>query len=281
MSTNLRTRRRRDATARAIVLSAVLVVFLLPLFWTALASFGLVPNNSTRPPSWAGVFTLDNFGEVGVAERTFWQELAASTISAACAAVLTTFVSCLAAYGLARSPLQAERPLAQVFLVLASLPVMAYVLPLGDLMRHLGLSDSLLGLILAEAAVTAPLAVYVLHGAMRQLSPEWEEAAWLDGAGLGRILGSIVWPLVTPSVVATAIVLFVLDWNALLVPLVITGVNVKTIPVGMIDFFTFERELEWPVAAAALFVSLVPVALLVGVFHRFVARFTADFGQAS
>jgi multiple sugar transport system permease protein len=134
---------------------------------------------------------------------------------------------------------------------------------------------------MTEAAVTAPLAVYVLHGAVRQLSPEWEEAAWLDGAGLGRILGNVVLPLVASSVVATAIILFVLDWNLLLVPLVLNSVEVKTIPVGMIDFFTFERELEWPVAAAALLVSLVPVAILVGVFNRFLARFTLDFGRAS
>lgn len=273
--------RRVDAWARAVVLSLILLVFLLPLCWTALASFGLVPNNSTRPPSWAGALTLANFAEVGISEPTFWQELAVSTLSAAGAALTTTVVAFVAAYGLARSQLRAERQLTQAFLVLASLPAMAYVLPLSDLMRRMGLSDSLPGLVVAEAAVTAPLAVYVLHGAVRQLSPEWEEAAWLDGAGLGRVLGSIVLPLVTPSVVATAIVLFVLDWNTLLVPLVLAGVEVKTIPVGMIDFFTFERELEWPVAAAALLVSLVPIALLVGVFHSFLARFTVDFGRTA
>ena len=41
----------------------------------------------------------------------------------------------------------------------------------------------------------------------------------------------------------------------------------------MSDFFTFERELEWPVAAAALMVSLAPLAVLVGLFHRVLERF--------
>jgi ABC-type glycerol-3-phosphate transport system permease component len=41
----------------------------------------------------------------------------------------------------------------------------------------------------------------------------------------------------------------------------------------MSDFFTFERELEWPVAASALVISLVPVALLVALFHRALQRF--------
>jgi multiple sugar transport system permease protein len=143
-------------------------------------------------------------------------------------------------------------------------------------MRRVHLVDTFAGVVLAEAAVTAPLAVFVLHGALANLSPEWEEAALLDGAGLFRILGRVVFPLVAPSVAATAIVLFVIDWNMLLVPLVLTSGEIKTIPVGMSDFFTFERELDWRTAAAALVVSLAPLALLVAVFHRLLEGFRLD-----
>ena len=62
----------------------------------------------------------------------------------------------------------------------------------------------------------------------------------------------------------------------LLVPLVLTSGQVKTVPVGMSDFFTFERELDWPTAAAALIVSLAPLALLVGLFHRVLESFRLD-----
>ena len=65
-----------------------------------------------------------------------------------------------------------------------------------------------------------------------------------------------------------------LSWNQFLVPLVLTTSQVKTIPVAMSDFFTFERELEWPTAAAALMVSLLPLAALVAVAHRALQRFT-------
>ena len=261
---------------RIILLFAAVVAFLLPLAWTVLASIGVLPDNSTTPPSFKGSPTLAHFSEIGLAEPTFWQEMGASMASAACAAALTAGVSFLAAYGLARSHLRAGRLLRQGFLVLASLPVMAYVIPLSDVMRRVHLVDTFAGVVLAESAVTAPLAVFVLHGALAHLSPEWEEAAVLDGAGLWRVLGRVVLPLVTPSVAATAIVLFVIDWNMLLVPLVLTSGEVKTVPVGMMDFFTFERELDWPTAAAALIVSLAPLALLVSVFHRLLERFRLD-----
>jgi len=260
--------------ARAIVLCIGLAVFLVPLVWTALAAFGIVPDNSTRPPSWSGSFSLEHFADVGVAEPAFLEELATSTVAAAAAALITIAVSYPAAYALARSRNTAG--LAPVFVVLASLPAMAYVIPLSDLMRRAHLVDTFAGIVLSEAAVTAPLAVYVLHGAVRQLSPEWEEAALIDGAGLWRNLLLIALPLIAPSVVATAIVVFVIDWNLLLVPLVLTSGEIKTVPVAMSDFFTFERELEWPSAAAALVISLVPVATLVALFHRALQRFSLD-----
>jgi ABC-type glycerol-3-phosphate transport system permease component len=276
-----RARRRRDAVVRILLLFGALVAFLLPLVWTALASFGLLPDNVSRPPSLKGPITLDHFREIGIAEPTFWQELTTSTAAAACATVVAIVCSFLAAFALARTQFAGKRLLTEGFMVLASLPAMAYVIPLSDLMRRTHLVDTFAGVVLTEAAVLAPLAVYVLHGALRQLSAEWEEAAVLDGAGLFRVLGEVVLPLSASSVAATAIVLFVLAWNLLLVPLVLTSGEIKTVPVAMMDFFTFERELDWPTAAAALVVSLVPVAILGGIFHRVLERFTLDAGPTA
>ena len=276
-----RARRRRDSLVRVLLLIGAIAVFLQPLAWTALASFGVLPDNVTRPPSLKGPLSLDHFREIGVAEPTFWQELTTSTAAAACATALAIVCSFLAAFGLARSRFAGKPLLTEGFLVLASLPAMAYVIPLSDLMRRAHLVDTFAGVVLTEAAVMAPLAVYVLHGAIRQLSAEWEEAAVLDGAGLFRVLGEVVLPMAAPSVAATAIVLFVLSWNLLLVPLVLTSGEIKTVPVAMMDFFTFERELDWPTAAAALVVSLVPVAVLGGIFHRVLERFSLDAGQGA
>src|SRR6266851_4682338 len=85
-------------------------------------------------------------------------------------------------------------------------------------MRGAPLADPLAAVVLTEAGLLPPLPVNVFNGALRQLSTDWEEAAVLDGAGLLRVLGEVVLPLVAPTVAATAIVLFVLAWNLLLVP---------------------------------------------------------------
>jgi ABC-type glycerol-3-phosphate transport system permease component len=270
-------RPHRDGWTWSAFRAAALFVVLVPLVWTALAAIGIQPDNNTSPPSWVIHATLDHLAEVSVVEPAFWQELATSVGVSVVAALLAAAISFLAAYGLARSGGRAGRRLSPALLVLASLPVMAYVLPLSDLLRRLGLLDTLAGVTFAEAAATAPLAVYVFYAYLAGMSAEGEEAARLEGAGL---LSNVVLPAASPIVAATVIVLFVLDWNQLLIPLVLTGINVRTLPVVLTDFFTLERELDWPTAAAALTISLLPLLMLVGLFHRFVERFSLAGGES-
>ncbi len=265
--------RRRNHLVRASLLAVSIALVLVPLAWTALAAVGIEPNNDTAPPSWVIKPSLDQLADVSVVEPAFWQELATSVGVSAAAAILAISLSFLAAYGLARTSAPLRR-LGPVLLVLASLPVMAYVLPLSDLLRRLGLLDTLPGLTFAEAAVTAPLAVYIVASHLSATSRDTEEAARLEGASLTRLLGSVVLPAAAPIVAATTVVLFVLDWNMLLIPLVLTGIDVRTLPVILTDFFTLEREVAWPTAAAALAISLVPILLLVGLLHRILERFS-------
>ena len=95
--------------ARTIAIAAATGAFLLPLAWTGLAAIGVLPDDSMRPPSWTGPPTLDHIIDIGVAEPTFWQELATSTLAAILAACLTVAVAFPAAFALARSRYRGRR----------------------------------------------------------------------------------------------------------------------------------------------------------------------------
>ena len=73
-------------------------------------------------------------------------------------------------------------------LIAASVPVLGYVLALAELARRLGLADSVIGVTIAEAAATAPLALYVLAGYLEQLPRDLEDAAALEGVGPGQMI---------------------------------------------------------------------------------------------
>ena len=151
---------------------------------------------------------------------------------------------------------------------------MAYVIPLSDLTRRIHLRDTFAGVALASAAAYAPLAVYILFGYLMQVPRSLEEVAHLEGAGVLQVVWGVVLPAAAPGLAATAVLVFVIDWNLFLVPTALSLNHVKTIPVALSDFYTYERELEWSNAAAALVVSLLPVAALAACAHRLLERFS-------
>src|SRR3954453_5532362 len=175
----------RSARGRFVVIGISLAAVLVPLLWTFAAAIDVLPDNQTSPPSWRFSPSLDQLANVSVVEPSFWQELIPSIAVSAVATALTVTVAMLASYGLARSGRRVGRPLAPLLLVLASLPAVAYVVPLSGAARRIGLPDTPAGPIvgpwrralrriglletragipLAQAAAPAPLAVLVLFG---------------------------------------------------------------------------------------------------------------------
>ena len=262
-----RAQQRLGRLARTLILVGVLFVFALPLAWSSLAALGINPNRILNK-SQALQFTFEHFAEIGLTEPNFVREMVTSALIAIGTTALALLIGFPAAHVLARARFRSKAPLTHSLLVLASLPVMAYVIPLSDVLHRLHLLDTLIGLVLAQAAAVTPWVVYVLMGYISALPVAIDEAAMLEGATPILVAVRIVLPAVLPQVIATAVIVAALCWNAFLLPLVLAGASVKTVPVAMSDFFTFERELEWPTAAAALVASLSPlIALLVAASH--------------
>jgi multiple sugar transport system permease protein len=274
------TSRHRSDALRTVVIAVAVIACLLPLVWTLLASFGIHPDASRTPPTWSGPPEIGHYLEIGVAELQYLPKLVTSILLAVLTTIITVLVAFPGAYGLARSRFRGREVVVQGLVVLASLPVIAYLIPLRETLHALRLYDTLLGTAFAEAGLYAPLATYVLHGYLRRSPVEIEDAARLEGASTVQVLWRVVLPVVAPGVVATAIVVLVLSWNQVLMPLVLT-LRVKTVPVAMIDFFTYERELEWPNAAAALIASLLPIWAVVIAAHRFLGQFSLNGGVES
>ncbi len=82
-----------------------------------------------------------------------------------------------------------------------------------------------------------PVAVFIMTGFMRTLPRELFEAGLVDGAGPWRTYRSIALPVSLPSLAATAIFLFVIQWNDLLYPLLfIHDPSKATLPLALLNF---------------------------------------------
>ncbi len=257
-------RTRGRAAGRVLVLAAGLIVCLLPLVWTILAALGLEPDGR----GWRGSLTLDNILGVTTFEPEFGAEFAYTVAVTVTATLLTIALGFPAAYRLARANLAWVDRLMPALLVLAISPIIAYALPLAAMIRQIGLYGTFPGLVLTFTGAQLPLAVWLLRGYVVRVPPLLDEAARLDGASWWRVVVGVILPVAAGGVIATAVLVFVLDWNLFLLPTLLSEGSPHLLTVTMRDFFAFERELEWPTVAAALVVSLAPAFLLVFASQR-------------
>jgi len=104
------------------------------------------------------------------------------------------------------------------------------VIPFFIVVKTLGLLDTSLGLILAHTTFMLPFAALIMRDIFRDVPPEIEEAARIDGSSTPRVFFSIALPLSTPGLIATGIIIFSLSWNELLFALALTYRRATTMP---------------------------------------------------
>ena len=191
-------------------------------------------------------------------------------------AAITTFL-CLAvgagcAYALARLRFRGRSAVLACVLATTLFPQISLVSPLYLLLRSLGLIHSFPGLVLPYLTFALPLCIWLLTAAFRDLPPELEEAARLDGAGRARVLVEIVLPVAFPALAAVGIVTFVTCWNEFLFALSFTlGPERQTLPVA-IALFRGQHQVPWGEVLAASMVATLPVAAVVLAFQRRIVR---------
>lgn len=193
---------------------------------------------------------------------------------------LTLVLASLAAFGIARIRGWLSAAIFGLLIIGMAIPAQANMVPQRVLFERIGLLDSLLGLVLINITVTLPVATFILTGFMKTLPSELYEASSLDGAGNLRTFLSIVLPLSGPSLAATTIFLFVIQWNDLLYPLLlIQSPDKKTLPLALIGF-QGEFLTNYPLLFTGVILSSLPIVIAYVLLQRqFVAGITAGAGK--
>ena len=118
------------------------------------------------------------------------------------------------------------------------------------------------------------LSVYIFRQYFLTFPQELEEAAIVDGAGRFQIFFRIALPLARSPVIAASVILFTLNWNNFLWPLLITfDEDMKTLPVGIAAFAPVigtHTQLEgYAVAMAAVTLLCLPSVALFFLLQRY------------
>ncbi len=253
---------------RRAVLAIYSVLIAVPLLVVVFGSFKTTPQLFDSPYAPPTKPRLSNYHEV-LGNGGLLRALANSVIVTGCGVVITLVVAALAAYGVARIPGWRGWVIYGVLVVGMAIPAQANMIPQFVLFDYLGLTNSLVGLVLIEVVTSLPIAVFIIAGFMRTLPKDMFEASAIDGSGPWRTFRSIVVPLSVPSLAATAIFLLVIQWNDLLYPLLfITDPHKRTLPLALLDF-QGQFLTNYPILFAGVIVASVPMVIAYAFLQRF------------
>jgi trehalose/maltose transport system permease protein len=260
-------RRLLGRTAFVGFLGAVLIFALFPLYYAFTTS--VTPAGELfRPELFPAGWTAAHYREVLAGH--FLRNILNSTLVSAAVVALTLALALGAAYAVARIRFRGRSAVVFAVLAISMFPQIAVLAGMFELVRALGLFDSIGALVLSYLTLTLPFAAWVLATFMRGIPVELEEAAALDGAGPVTTLVRIFLPLLRPALVATGLLVFITAWNEFLFALTFTlSDQSRTVPVAIALLSGASAyELPWGAITAAAVLVTVPIVILALAFQR-------------
>lgn len=266
---------RRSSKARLgragqyAALVCYLVFLAFPLFWLISTAFKAPQELGSVDPTWLPQHpSLDNFRDA-FDQQPLGRSAVNSLIVAVSAAAISVVIAVPAAYAMVRYRSMVSKAATGWILVSQMFPFVLVIIPLFLVLKNLQMINSLFGLILVYVVWNLPFALWMLQGYVRAVPASLEEAAAIDGCSRFRTLVSVVFPLLTPGLVATVMFSFVTAWNEFFFALVLLKSPEKqTMSVILTHFLGAEGAADLgPLAAAALLATL-PSLLFFALLQR-------------
>ena len=249
-----------------IILIAVVLFFLFPLYWIITGSFKNNAEITAREPIWFPMSpTMENYMELFDNPAFLW--LFNIIFISAAAMLLTCITASLAGYALGKKRFIGRGVLFTIIICAMALPKQVIVIPLAQLMTFLNLKDTLWAVILPT--VGWPFGVFLMKQFSESIPTEILEAARVDGAGELRTFASVVFPMIKPGIGALAIFTFVNTWNDYFLQLVmlITEEN-WTLPLAIANM-QGEMSTDYGLIMAGAALASVPIIIVFIAFQKY------------
>jgi multiple sugar transport system permease protein len=240
------------------------IAFVLPLVWAVARSFQPTNLASTHPAlADFSHFTIANYRAVFSQEHILHNVLN-SLVVAIGTALLTTVVSGLAGFGLAKFRFRGSGFVFAAILLALMIPFQAVLTPLFIELNYLRLTNSLIGLILVYSTFSLPFGVFVMRNTFHQVPRELMESAEVDGANLFKTLVRVLRPLIVPGLATTAIYAFLYSWTEFLQALTFLETDSKlTLPVKLFDIETSTYgAINYGYLSSGIVIAMVPCVVL-------------------
>ena len=262
--------RAGDAIKQAILILAC-VLALVPTVFMVLTALKSQEDFAVNKIGLPQAVVMDHFRTV-LFDSPFLLWMLNSALLAAGAVTLSTVVSCLAAYAIARMQFAGRDTIFTLSTSLMAVPPVVLIVPLFVLYTRLGMISTFGGAIVIYAGLITPFSVYLLTTFFRTLPQELFDAARIDGAKDFRILRHVVLPLSLPALLTLVVVNTLFVWNDLLIAVIFLQDDAKRTLMAGISVFQGRYNNQIPLTMAGMVVASAPMLILYISFQRYFIR---------
>ena len=250
-----------------IFLVAMAVLYLAPLIWVFNVSFKTNHEIFTAPFALPQNPTLENFtfawtaGKLGIATLN-------SFIVCVITLALSMVIGSMAAFGIARLRWKFSKYALVYFLTGMMIPVHCVLIPLFTRFAKIGLTNSLIGLVLPYLTFALPITIFIMVGFFESMPNELIESACIDGASIYEIFFKVCLPLGKTGLFVTGLMTFVGNWNELLLAMVFISDDMKkTLPVSL-SKFVGPYNTNYSQMFSAIIIAIVPTIIVYCAFSN-------------
>ncbi|HVO03671.1 MAG TPA: ABC transporter permease [Candidatus Cybelea sp.] len=274
----IRSKRLRWLIA-GLVLAATTIVFIFPMIVAVLWSL-VDPAVGWFPPhvlpaslslaNWQALFAVPELSQAFVTSFTV--------------AVLVTALSLAlgfpTSYALARRNLKHRRLIELLVLLPLTLPSVVLATGLGSVFIRLGLSQTLLGVVLAQCIVVMPFTIRILTATLSGVPQDLIDAARNLGAAPSAVARKVLLPMVLPGLFAGALLAFVGSLEEFLLSFVVGMPKIQTLPMLLWAYLGGRSSIQTYAAVVSL-VLLIPTLAMLFMAERVLKQehLAAGFGK--
>lgn len=208
--------------------------------------------------------------ERALIDRGFWRAVVNSVLIASASTVIVMILGTPAGYVFSRFRFRFDNAVFVFVLFTRLFPPIGLVTPYYRIVTTFGLLNTKTGIVIANVYLWLPLVIYIMRNFFITIPQALDEAARVDGCTKVQAFRYVVFPVVLPGFAAGTILTFLYSWREFLFAFTVsTDLNSMTIPVATF-LFVGDAGIDWAAMAAAAIVAVIPSALVVIFFQRYI-----------
>lgn len=258
-----------------LVLILLAVTIVIPVAWVFMASIKQNKEFYGNPWTLPEGFYFQNFIDAWNTAKMDEYMLNSVLVTALALGILL-LVALPAAYCLSRFHFKGKKFLNIAFMAGLFINVNYIVVPIFLMLRDGDnwikaiagkgfLLNNLFVLALVYAATALPFTIYLLSGYFATLAHDYEEAAYIDGAGYAVTMWKIIFPMAKPSIITVILFNFLSFWNEYIISMTLmsSAKGTKTLPVGLLNLMQAQQSAaEYGMMYAGLVLVMLPTLIL-------------------